>query len=162
MLAQPCNGEKWVTVPGQPLLGHNTIEEAKAVVHALLDNRVFVLESNKNRNLYRCRCNKHINCPLQMKATLKQGMGYIVEVMGQHSIIDNPKRRKNAAMNINMEATAVQSFGMGVTPGSLTASLTINEIERLGNIGIDFKHMKRPNGGLYGAQRMYHTCLLHA
>ena len=97
------------------------------------------------------QCNNHVNCPVRLQATRVFEMGgFGFRVRGQHSSEQNAKRRANAAMTFEQEASIVDALATGGRPAGLRTSLTLKAIRAASVEGKEAP--KRPEGGLEGKQ----------
>ena len=101
------------------------------------------------RNRVGWRCNAHIGCAVQLQACRMVG-GFGFRVRGEHSTEENTKRRSNAAMTFEQEASTRNALASGGKPGGIVVAMTKEELRLAKEAGTDSP--KRPEGGLAGTQ----------
>ena len=95
-------------------------------------------------------CTSHEDCERLLRVKL-DGFMYILEGLGEHSLVPTLKKRSNSTLTLDMERRVRESMDQGGTSSGLCVALTNTKAAEIRGEGTDPVDFKREDGGLIGA-----------
>ena len=139
---------EWLPL-GAPEFG--TMAEAKKHLHHMEASKwKWARPPGDGKTQARFCCTSHEDCERLLRVKL-DGFMYILEGLGEHSLVPTLKKRSNSTLTLDMERRVRESMDQGGTSSGLCVALTNTKAAEIRAEGMDPVDFKREGGGLIGA-----------